>query len=247
MFESIEGKRGEPRNKPPFPVQVGLFGKPTVVNNVETLANIPQIVLEGGAAFAAIGTRAVDRHATVLLVGKRRSAGCVRGGVRHEAARADRPGRRRRRKAAPSARCCSAARPARSCGRDEIDLRLTHEDTRAAGTTLGSGVVMVIDDTVDLRDSCERIAAFFRDESCGQCVPCRVGTIRQEEALHRIGSERRAALAAELALLDEVGAAMKDASICGLGQTAYRRSSRPSSGCVYTMGRSEVMIACERR
>jgi NADH-quinone oxidoreductase subunit F len=103
---------------------------------------------------------------------------------------------------------------------DELDLRLTQEDTRAAGTTLGSGVVMVIDDTVDLRDLVRRIAAFFRDESCGQCVPCRVGTIRQEEALHRIGKNGHAA-AVEIALLDDVGAAMKDASICGLGQTAY--------------------------
>jgi NADH-quinone oxidoreductase subunit F len=105
---------------------------------------------------------------------------------------------------------------------DELDLKLTHEDTRAAGTTLGSGVVMVVDDTVDPRALVLRIAQFFRDESCGQCVPCRVGTIRQEEALQRISAVRPfGGLPAELALLDEVGAAMKDASICGLGQTAY--------------------------
>ena len=96
------------------------------------------------------------------------------------------------------------------------------EDARAAGTTLGSGVVMAFDDEDDLMDAVLRIAAFFRDESCGQCVPCRVGTVRQEEALHRlargpvIGSAAR-----ELALLDEIGIAMRDASICGLGQTAY--------------------------
>src|SRR5437660_34137 len=102
---------------------------------------------------------------------------------------------------------------------DELDLRLTFEDTRAAGTTLGSGVVMVFDDTIDLDDILLRIARFFRDESCGQCVPCRVGTVRQEEALHRLaganGSRDR-----ELLLLAEVGQAMRDASICGLGQTA---------------------------
>jgi NADH-quinone oxidoreductase subunit F len=81
---------------------------------------------------------------------------------------------------------------------------------------------MVVDDTVDPRDLVLRIAAFFRDESCGQCVPCRVGTVRQEEALHRIAATReRGGRASEFALLDEVGAAMKDASICGLGQTAY--------------------------
>lgn len=79
---------------------------------------------------------------------------------------------------------------------------------------------MVVDDTIDLRALVERIASFFRDESCGQCVPCRVGTIRQEEALHRMAKQGRGD-ASEFALLDEVGMAMKDASICGLGQTAY--------------------------
>lgn len=105
---------------------------------------------------------------------------------------------------------------------DELDLKLTHEDTRASGTTLGSGVVMLFDETADLRDAVLRIAAFFRDESCGQCVPCRVGTVRQEEALHRIASGRtRGGVKGELALLEELGDAMKDGSICGLGQTAY--------------------------
>jgi NADH-quinone oxidoreductase subunit F len=104
---------------------------------------------------------------------------------------------------------------------DELDLKLTHEDTRAAGTTLGSGVVMVFDDTVNLRETIARIASFFRDESCGQCVPCRVGTIRQEEAIHRLSHNGPGSHASDFALLDEVGLAMKDASICGLGQTAY--------------------------
>src|SRR3989449_8194205 len=94
--------------------------------------------------------------------------------------------------------------------------------SRAAQVTLGSGVVMVFDDSVDLTSILLRIAAFFRDESCGQCVPCRVGTVRQEEALHRIVTGRpHGSTGAELALLDEIRRAMKDASICGLGQTAY--------------------------
>jgi len=221
LFESIEGKRGEPRNKPPFPVNAGLFGKPTVVNNVETLANIPGIVLEGGAAFGAVGTpqstgtrlfcvcgnvqrpgvyeaafgttvRTVLEMAGGLLSGRRLAAVLLGGAAG------------------------TFVRP------DELDLKLTHEDTRAAATTLGSGVVMVIDDTIDLQDLVLRIAAFFRDESCGQCVPCRVGTVRQEEALHRIARSRtRGGLAMEVALLEDVGVAMRDASICGLGQTAY--------------------------
>jgi NADH-quinone oxidoreductase subunit F len=105
---------------------------------------------------------------------------------------------------------------------DELDLVLTHEAARTAGTSLGSGVVMAFDDQADLRDVVLRIAAFFRDESCGQCVPCRVGTVRQEEALHRIASGRTfGTVGDEISLLDEIGASMKDGSICGLGQTAY--------------------------
>ena len=105
---------------------------------------------------------------------------------------------------------------------DELDMPLTFEGARAAQATLGSGVIMVFDDTVDMTDILLRIAAFFRDESCGQCVPCRVGTVRQEEALHRLHvSKPRGGLSGELALLEEIGIAMKDASICGLGQTAY--------------------------
>ena len=105
---------------------------------------------------------------------------------------------------------------------DELDMPLTFEGVRAAGATLGSGVIMAFDDRVDMLDVVLRIAAFFRDESCGQCVPCRVGTVRQEEALHRLKAGRaRGGLETELALLEEIGLAMKDASICGLGQTAY--------------------------
>jgi NADH-quinone oxidoreductase subunit F len=221
LFESIEGRRGEPRNKPPFPVEAGLFGKPTVVNNVETLANIPRIIVEGGAAFAAVGTS--QSTGTRLF--------CVSGHVQRpglyeapfgttlraviEMAGGLRTGRRLEAVLLGGA-AGTFVRP------DELDLALTHEDTRAAGTTLGSGVVMAVDDTIDVRDLILRIAAFFRDESCGQCVPCRVGTVRQEEALHRIARARtRGGLATEIALLDDVGVAMRDASICGLGQTAY--------------------------
>jgi len=106
-------------------------------------------------------------------------------------------------------------------GPESLDLPLTFEATRAAGATLGSGVIMVFDETVDLVDTLRRIARFFRDESCGQCVPCLIGTIRQVEAVARLArGAPRGSAAEELALLDELGRAMKDASICGLGQTA---------------------------
>jgi NADH-quinone oxidoreductase subunit F len=104
---------------------------------------------------------------------------------------------------------------------DELDVELSFEATREAGTTMGSGVVMLVDDTVDLPAILRRIAAFFRDESCGQCVPCRVGTVRQEESLARLANgQPRGSVADEHALLDEITASMRDASICGLGQTA---------------------------
>jgi len=220
LFESIEGKRGEPRNKPPFPVEVGLFGKPTVINNVETLANVPLIVLGGGAAFAAIGTEGSTGPKLFCLSGHIARPGVyevdfgatlrdlvdLAGGV---------PGGR----AIKTILLGGAAGV--FVGTEALDTPLTFEGTRAIGATLGSGVVMVFDETADLVGTLRRIAQFFRDESCGQCVPCRVGSVRQEELLARLaaGSRARPRLE-ELALLREIGQAMRDASICGLGQTA---------------------------
>jgi len=220
LFNSIEGYRGEPRNKPPFPVEVGLFGQPTLINNVETLANIPAIVLEGGAAFAAIGT--AESTGTKLF--------CVSGAVArpgvYEMAFGSTLGELLDLAGAGEGGEIRALLLGGAAGTfvrgDERDIALTFEGAQAAGVALGSGVVMAFDDRVDLRDILLRIAAFFRDESCGQCVPCRVGTVRQEEVLHRLVAGRPLDdVASELALLDEIGAAMKDASICGLGQTAY--------------------------
>lgn len=217
LFESIEGKRGEPRSKPPFPVEVGLFGKPTVVNNVETLINVLPIVLEGGAKYAGVGSG--NSTGTRLF--------CLSGAVAKPGVYEVPMGTNLRDLLTMAgAGSISALLLGGAAGTflraDEIDLPLTLEASRAANTTLGSGVVMVFAEGADLRDMVLRIAGFFRDESCGQCVPCRVGTVRQEEALHRItkgaaiGSVKK-----ELALLEEVGVAMRDASICGLGQTAY--------------------------
>ena len=104
---------------------------------------------------------------------------------------------------------------------EQLDIPLTFEGTRAAGASLGSAVVMPFDDTVDLRQVLRRIAQFFRDESCGQCTPCRVGTVRQEELLHRLATDQPfGSVEQELGLLKELGQAMRDASICGLGQAA---------------------------
>src|SRR5438132_2430126 len=181
IFNSIEGFRGEPRNKPPFPVQSGLFGKPTVVNNVETLVNVLDVVLRGGPAFASVGTAAST--GTKLF--------CVSGSVARPGVYEvpfgttlrdllDLAGGVPRGRALQAVLLGGAA--GAFVGPDGLDVPLTFEGAIAAGVTLGSGVVMVLDDAVDLAPFLLRIAAFFRDESCGQCVPCRVGTVRQEDA-----------------------------------------------------------------
>ena len=220
LFNSIEGKRGEPRNKPPFPVQAGLFGKPTLVNNVETLVNVIDIVTEGGAAFAATGTP--ESTGTRLF--------CLSGHVLHpgvyevpmgttlrtliDMAGGLREGR--------SLRAVLLGGAAGSFVTEaQLDVPLSFEGTRAIGATLGSGAVMVLDDTTDLEGILLRIARFFRHESCGQCVPCRVGTKRQEEILHRLLIDRQTSNRdGDVALLADIAQAMRDASICGLGQTA---------------------------
>jgi len=220
LFESIEGKRGEPRNKPPFPVEVGLFGKPTVVNNVETLVNVPAIVLGGGAAFAAIGTEGSTGPKLFCLSGH-----VARPGVYEVEFGATLRDLIELAGGVPDGRAIRTVLLGGAAGvfvgPDALDTPLTFEGTRAIGATLGSGVVMVFDETADLTGTLRRIAQFFRDESCGQCVPCRVGSVRQEELLARLASGSTVrSREDELVLLREIGQAMRDASICGLGQTA---------------------------
>jgi len=220
LFNSIEGYRGEPRNKPPFPTQSGLFRQPTVVNNVETLVNVPEIILSSGAAYARIGTASSSGYRLFCVSGH-----VVRPGVyevpfgptiRNVIDMAGGVGGTGRLQAVLLGGAAGSF-----VSPKELDTPLTFEGTRAIGATLGSGVVMLFDDSVDLKQILLRIAAFFRSETCGQCVPCRVGTIRQEEALQRLvqrkplGSNEQ-----ESALLKEMAQAMRDASICGLGLTA---------------------------
>jgi NADH-quinone oxidoreductase subunit F len=220
LFNSIEGFRGEPRNKPPFPTQAGLFRQPTVVNNVETLINIPEIILHGGAAYARIGTGNSAGYRLFCLCGHVARPGVyeVPFGItlRHMIELAGGVGGNGRLQAVLLGGAAGAfVSPA------ELDTALTFEGTRAIGATLGSGVIMPFDDSVDLKQILLRIAAFFREESCGQCVPCRGGAIRQEEALERLAHHRPiGSIAEEIRTIREVGQAMRDASICGLGQTA---------------------------
>ena len=229
LFNSIEGKRGEPRNKPPFPAQAGLFGKPTLVNNVETLVNVLDVMLEGGQAFAATGTHESTGTRLFCLSGHVREPGLYEvpmgttlraliargGGLRH-------------------GHTLQAVLLGGAAGSfvngAQLDVPLSFEGTRAIGATLGSGAVIVLDDSADLHQILLRIARFFSDESCGQCVPCRVGTKRQEEILHRVLEARSGdARDTDISLLSDIAQAMRDASICGLGQTA---ASAIASGLV---------------
>ena len=217
LFNSIEGYRGEPRNKPPFPTTHGLFGEPTAINNVETLVNVLPVVLMGGEAYAAEGTERSPGTKLFCLSGRVNQPGTyevefgatlrdlidLAGGL---------PDGRELRAVMLGGAAGSFVGP------ESLDMPLTLEDTRAAGASLGSGVIMVFDTDDDMVDTVRRIAEFFRDESCGQCVPCRVGTVRQEEVLVRLG--RGSTIDDERDLLDDLAMVMADASICGLGQTA---------------------------
>ncbi len=220
LFNSIEGFRGEPRNKPPYPTEAGLFGRPTLVNNVETLANIPRIILHGGESFAGTGTVGSTGSKLFCLSGHVEQPGVyeasfgvtvrdlinLAGGV---------SGTGKLQTVLVGGAAGSFLIP------EEIDTPFTFEGMRGIGATVGSAVVMVFDDSVRISRILRRIAQFFREESCGQCVPCRVGTVRQDELLQRL--ERMQPLGSldrEQRLLEEIGQVMRDASICGLGHTA---------------------------
>jgi len=220
LFNSIEGYRGEPRNKPPFPTDSGLFHQPTVVNNVETLVNVPYILREGGAVYTQLGTATstgtrlfcLSGHVThpgvyeVVMGTTLRTLIDLAGGV---------SGSGRLQAVLLGGAAGTFVSPR------ELDVPLTFEGAQAIGASLGSGVIMLFDDTIDLRQVLLRISSFFRHETCGQCVPCRVGVVRQQEALQRLlKGKPLGSVAGEFRLLRDIAQAMRDASICGLGQTA---------------------------
>ena len=217
LFESIEGKRGFPRIKPPFPTTYGLFGKPTVINNVETLCNVPLIIAKGSAEFRKIGTEKSPGPKLFCLSGDVDRTGVyevpfgvtlrdlleMAGGVKNG-------------KGLKSILFGGAAGAFATS--EHLDVKMTFEDLRGVGLPLGSGVVMVFDETRDMRDVLNRLGHFFAHESCGKCYPCQMGTQRQKEILERIASGKT--LSEDLNRLQDVGWTMTDASLCGLGQTA---------------------------
>ncbi len=218
LFESIEGKRGFPRVKPPFPTTHGLFGQPTAINNVETLCNVPHLIALGAGAYRRTGTE--KSPGTKLF--------CVSGDVAHPGVYEVPFGITLRRLVddlaggVPDGRRLQTILFGGAAGAfatpDQLDVIMSFEDLRAAGLPLGSGVVMVFDDTRDLRQVLAQLARFFAHESCGKCYPCQLGTQRQYEILSRLAGGEP--LPGDAGRLSDVGWTMTDASLCGLGQTA---------------------------
>jgi NADH-quinone oxidoreductase subunit F len=214
LFEAIEGKRGFPRMKPPFPTTHGLFGKPTAVNNVETLCAALVVIERGAAWFRQYGT---EKSTGTKLV-------AVSGHVNRPGVYEIAPGITLRtlldQHCGGVAGTLQAVLMGGAAGTfltpDEIDVPLTFENLRAIGSTFGSGAIMVFNDTADLRDVLRRLGRFFQHESCGKCFPCQLGTQRQMEILERLD----APLPGDLERLQDIGLTMTEASLCGLGQTA---------------------------
>ncbi len=214
LFEAIEGKRGYPRIKPPFPTTHGLFGKPTTINNVETLCAVPAIMIHGAAWYRETGTQKSTGTKLVSVSGHVHKPGVYEipfgmtlrtlldgycGGVEGDLQAVLMGGA-----------AGTFLRP------EQIDVPLTIEDLQAIGSTLGSGAIMVFNDTIDLRDILQRLARFFAHESCGKCFPCQLGTQRQREIIDRMATP----LPDDRVRLLDIGVTMREASLCGLGQTA---------------------------
>jgi len=218
LFEAIEGKRGYPRLKPPFPTLHGLFGKPTAINNVETLCNAPFIVEHGAAAYRQLGTEISPGTKLFCLSGDVLRPGLYETpfGVSLHHLLYDLAG------GVPEGRKLQAILFGGAAGAfatpAQLDAEMSFEGLRATGLPLGSGVVLAIDERRDLRQILLGLARFFSHESCGKCFPCQIGTRRQLEILERLA--RDAALPGDAQRLSDVGLTMSDASLCGLGQTA---------------------------
>jgi NADH-quinone oxidoreductase subunit F len=215
LFDSIEGKRGFPRIKPPFPTTHGLFGKPTAINNVETLCALAWIVAHGAQAYRSEGT--TDSPGTKLFC---LSGDVVRPGV-YEVPYGTSLGDLLKRAGGVQGQLQAVLLGGAAgafAGPEQLDLPMSFEGLRQAGLPLGSGVVMAIGPGRDLRQTLLSLAHFFAHESCGKCFPCRLGTQRQLELVEKVAQGR--ASPGDVAALEDIGYAMTSASLCGLGMTA---------------------------
>jgi len=217
LFESIEGKRGFPRLKPPYPTTHGLFGKPTVINNVETFANVSLMLRIGVDAYCRYGSESSSGPWLFCVSGNVGKPGLyeiktpvtlrelieMAGGVKGDSE-------------------LQAVLLGGAAGKfvhpSQVDVRLTQEDTRAAGLALGSGAVIVFNKKANLKQTLADLGHFFSHESCGKCYPCQLGTQRQTEILDRLLEDTP--LPDDINRLEDIGWTMTDASLCGLGQTA---------------------------
>ena len=218
LMTSIEGNRGEPRPRPPFPALKGLFQKPTILNNVETLANIPQIILNGPEWFASMGTEKSKGTKVFALGGKVNNTGLVEipmGTTLREIVEEIGGGipKGKKFKAAqtggPSGGCIPA---------EHLDVPIDYENLMAIGSMMGSGGLIVMDEDTCMVDIAKFFLEFTVDESCGKCAPCRIGTRRMLEILEKITKGQ--GTMEDLDRLEELAAHLKSNSLCALGQTA---------------------------
>lgn len=218
LMASIEGRRGTPRPRPPFPAESGLWGCPTLINNVETFANVPAIIRNGADWFASIGTEKSKGTKVFALAGKVKNTGLIEvpmgttlrtiveemgggapGGAKIKAVQTG----------GPSGGCVPA---------ELMDVEVDYESLTRLGSIMGSGGMIVMDETTDMVDVARFFMEFCKDESCGKCIPCRAGTVQMHGLLTRILEGR--GTARDLALLEELCDMVKHTSLCGLGQTA---------------------------
>jgi bidirectional [NiFe] hydrogenase diaphorase subunit len=218
LMSSVEGRRGQPRPRPPFPAESGLFGQPTLINNVETFANVPPIILKGADWFAGIGTEKSKGTKVFALAGKINHTGLIEvpmgttlrkiveemggGAPEGNAVKAVQTG-------GPSGGCIPAS---------ELDTPVDYESLSKLGSIMGSGGMIVMDQTTKMVDVARFFMEFCMDESCGKCVPCRAGTVQMHELLKKIIA--RKATAEDLRKLEDLCDLVKNTSLCGLGQTA---------------------------
>lgn len=218
LLNSIEGKRGEPRQKPPFPFQSGLYGCPTIINNVETLVNVPVIIMRGGDWYASYGVGKSRGTKVFALAGDIRYSGIIEvpmgitmGDIVFRIGGGIKDGKQFKaiQSGGPSGGCLT---------KDHLGVSVDYESLSAMGAIMGSGGLIVMDETTCMVDTARYFMDFVQDESCGHCVPCRIGTKRMLEILQRIVAGKGEE--ADLAMLETLANTIKDTAMCGLGQTA---------------------------
>lgn len=218
LMASVEGKRGEPRQKPPFPFESGIFGKPTIINNVETFANVPIILLKGAEWFASIGTEKSKGTKVFALAGAVENTGIVEvpmgitlGEIIYDIAGGVRKGKpfKAAQTGGPSGGCLTA---------EHLNTPIDYDSLVHLGTIMGSGGLIVMNTDSCMVDVARFFMDFVQDESCGKCVPCRIGTKRMLEILERITKGQ--GKPGDVELLEELAVTCKETATCGLGQTA---------------------------